>query len=84
MPDKVEKFAELVYKSKAKMLMHSHTSDYCVSLYNIEILNPFDLKSQLINNKLVVKNKFKDLVEELKLFKIRETLILEYKKSRLT
>ena len=37
--------------------------------YNVEIMNIFDPQSQLINTKPIIKNKFKELLSELKKFK---------------
>ena len=51
--------------------MHSRTSDHCVHIYNIDIFNPFDSVSLLINIKSVVKNKSEDLVKALKMFKVQ-------------
>ena len=45
--------------------MESNYCDNCVHYYNLEILNLFDPKSQLINTKPVIKNKLKELLSEL-------------------
>ena len=37
--------------------------------YNVEIMNIFDPELQLINTKPIIKNKFKELLSELKKFK---------------
>ena len=60
--------------------MQSNSSDNCVHHYNVEILNLFDLELQLINTKPVIKNKLKELLSELKKFKIQTILVLHYKK----
>ena len=67
-PDKVEKYGE------------SNYSDNCVHHYNVEILNLFDPELQLINTKPVIKNKLKELLSELKKFKVQTILVLDYKK----
>ena len=48
--------------------------------YNVEVLNIFDPELQLINTKPMVKNKLKELLSELKKFKVQRILILDYKK----
>ena len=67
-PDEVEKYVQ------------SNSSDNCVHHYNVEILNLFDPELQLINTKPVIKNKLKELLSELKKFKIQTLLFLDYKK----
>ena len=70
MPAEVEKYAEIFDKT-IKITMHSRTSDDCVHIYNIDIFNPFDPESLLINIKSVVKNKSENLLKELKMFKVQ-------------
>ena len=60
--------------------MLSNTSDNCVHHYNVEILKLFDPELQLINTKPMIKNKFKELLCELKKFKVQIILVLEYNK----
>ena len=70
-PDEVEKYVQ------------SNSSDNCVHHYNVEILNLVDPELQLINNKPVIKNKLKELLSELKKFKVQTILVLlvlDYKK----
>ena len=70
-PDEVEKYVQ------------SNSSDNCVHHYNAEILNLVDPELQLINNKPVIKNKLKELLSELKKFKVQTILVLlvlDYKK----
>ena len=43
-------------------------------------MNSFDPEVELINTKLTMKNKFKELISELKKFKVRTILVLDYKK----
>ena len=61
--------------------MQSTSSDNCIHHYNVEILNLFDIELQLINTKLMIKNKLKELLSELKNFKVQTILILYYKKG---
>ena len=67
-PDEVEKYAKT---------MQSKSSDNRVYHYNIEILNLFHPELQLINNdKSMTKNKLKELLSELKKFKVQTILVL--------
>ena len=70
-PDEVEKYVEI---------MQSNSSDKYVHGYNIEILNLFDAEFQLINTKPMIKNKLKEVLSELKKFKVQAVSVLEYKK----
>ena len=70
-PDEVEKYVEI---------MQSNSSDKYVHGYNIEILNLFDAEFQLINTKPMIKNKLKEVLSELKKFKVQAISVLEYKK----
>ena len=56
--------------------VQSNSSDNCVHHYNVEILNLFDPELQLINTKPVIKNKLKELLSELKKFKVQTILVL--------
>ena len=67
-PDEVEKY------------MQSYFSDNCMHPYNVEILNIFDPELQLVNTKPVIKNKLKELLNELKKFKVQTILVLDYQK----
>ena len=51
-------------------MMQSNSSNNCVHCYNIETLNLFDLELQLINTKPMIKNKLKELLSELRKFKL--------------
>ena len=42
--------------------------------YNVEILNIFDSKLQLINTKPMIKNKLKEWLSELEKFKVQTIL----------
>ena len=61
--------------------VQSNSSDNCIHHYNVEILNLFDPELQLINIKPMIKNKLKELLSELKKFKVQAVLVLDYKKS---
>ena len=65
-PDEVEKYAKM---------MQSNSSDNCVHHYNIKVLNIFDLELQLINTKPTIKNKLKELLNELKTLKVQSILV---------
>ena len=60
--------------------VQSNSSDTCMHHYNIEILNLFDPELQLIKTKPAIKNKLKELLSELKKFKVQTVLVLDYKK----
>ena len=59
-PDVVEKYVQ------------SNSSENCIHHYNVEILNLFDPELQLINTKPVIKNKLKELLNELKNLKFSQ------------
>ena len=61
-PDEVEKYVEI---------KQSNSSDNCIHRYNIEILNIFDPELQLINIKPMIKNKLKELLSQLKKYKVQ-------------
>ena len=61
--------------------MQSYSSDNCIHRYNVEVLNLFDSELQLINIKREIKNKLKELLSELKKFKVQTILVLDYKKK---
>ena len=69
-PDEVEKYVQ------------SNSSDNCVHHYHVEILNLFDPELQLINTKPVIKNKLKELLSELKKFKVQTILVFDYKEKK--
>ena len=64
--DKLEKYAEM---------MQSDSSDNYVHRYNIEILT-----NSKLNTKHMIKNKLKELLREMKKFKVQSILVLEHKK----
>ena len=49
-----------------KTMMESISSDNCVYVYNIKILNLFYPELHLINTKTVIKSKLKDSLRELR------------------
>ena len=51
-------------------VMELSSSDNCVCHFTINILNIFYLELQLINSKPIIKNKLKELLSELKQFKV--------------
>ena len=57
-----------------------NSSDNCIHHYNAEILNISDPGIQLIYIKPMIKNKLKELLTELKWFKVQIILALDYKK----
>ena len=57
--------------------MQSNFSDKYVHGQNVEILNLFDPELQVINTKEVIKNKLKELLNELKKFKVQAILDLD-------
>ena len=70
-PYKVEKYVEMIQTS---------SYDTCLCHYNMKVLNLFDPELKLSNTKPIIKNKLKELLSELKKFKIQSILVLEYKK----
>ena len=67
-PDEVEKYVQ------------SNPSDNCIHHYNVEILSIFDSELQLIKTKPVIKNKPKEFLNELKMFKVQKVLVFDHKK----
>ena len=61
--------------------MQSTSSNNCIHHYNVEIFNLFDPELQKINPKAIIKQKLKELLRELKKFKVQTRLVLEYKKN---
>ena len=80
-----KKFAKFVYifltaPDEVEKYVQSNFSDNCVYHCNVEILNLFDLELKLIYTKLMIKNKLKESLSELKKFKAQTILVLNYKK----
>ena len=62
--------------------MQTNSSDNCIDLYNVEILNLFDPELQLRNTKSVIKNKSKTFFNELKRYRVQAVIALGYKKRK--
>ena len=60
--------------------MQSNCSDNCIHCFNVDILSLFHTESKLINTKPVIKIKLKELLNELKKFKVQTMLVLNFKK----
>ena len=56
------------------MQMQSKSSDNCMHLYNVEILNLFEPGLQLKDTKSAIKNKLKELLSKFKKFKVQSVL----------
>ena len=56
------------------MQMQSKSSDNCMHLYNVEILNLFEPELQLKDTKSAIKNKLKELLSKFKKFKVQLVL----------
>ena len=63
--------------------MQANSSDNCIHHYNVEILNLFDSELQLINNKLFIKNKLKELLNKVKNFKVLDRISLRLLEKKL-
>ena len=61
--------------------MQSNSSDSCIHHYNVKIRHIFDAELQLINTKAMIKNKSKELLSELKKFKVQTMLVSDYKRK---
>ena len=61
-------------------MMQSNSSDNILHPYNVEILNLFDPELKLVNTKPMIRKELKELLSELKKFKVQIILVLEYKK----
>ena len=81
----LRKIARLLYiflatHDESEKYVQSNSSDNCIHHYSFETLSLFDPELQLINTKPVIKNKLKELLSELKKFKIQIKLVLDCKK----
>ena len=56
------------------MQMQSKSSDNCMHLYHVEILNLFEPELQLKDTKSAIKNKLKELLSKFKKFKVQSVL----------
>ena len=65
----------------AEKYVQSNSSDNCLHHYNVEILNLFHPELQLINTKTVIKNNLKELLSDLKKFKVQTILEMIVKPS---
>ena len=61
--------------------VQSNSSDNCLHHYHVEILNLFHPEPQLINTKTVIKNNLKELLSDLKKFKVQTILEMIVKPS---
>ena len=77
-PDEIEKYAKIMQSNSSANCIHRYNIAY--NCYNIMILNILDPELQLINTKPMIKDKLKELLNELKKFKVQTILVLEYKK----
>ena len=80
----LQKAAKLFYiflttTAEVEKYEQSKSSDNCVHRYNVEILDHFDPELQLVNTKPIIKSKLKELLSELKKFKVLTILALDYK-----
>ena len=57
--------------------MLSSSSDNYIHRYNVDFLKLFDPELQLINTKPMVKSNLKELLSDLKKFKVQIILVLE-------
>ena len=55
--------------------MQPNSSGSYIHHYNVEFLNHFDPKLQLINTKPVIKKNLKELLSQLKKFKVQTILV---------
>ena len=70
----------LATPDKEKNYVQSNSSNNYVHHYYVEILNLFDPELQLINTKPMIKNKLKELLNELKRSKVQTMLVFDFKK----
>ena len=73
----LRKVAKLLYiflktSDEVEKYVQSKFHDNCIHHYNVEILNLFDPELELINTKPMIKNKLKELLNELKEFKVQK------------
>ena len=62
-------------------MMQSNSSNNAIHHHNVETLNPSGPELELINTKSMIKNKLKELLSQLKKFKVQTILVLDYKKG---
>ena len=83
--ENIRKFAKLLYiflttPDEVEKYVQSNSLNNFIHHYNVEILNLFYSKLQLIITKPESKNKLKELLREFKKFKVKTMLVLDYKK----
>ena len=74
-------YISLTILDGAEKYVQLHSSNNCLHHYNVEILNLFDPELQLINTKTVIKSKLKELLSDLKKFKVQTILEMIVKPS---
>ena len=71
----LRKVAKSLYLSlKTPNKVQSNSSDNCIHLYNVEILDLFDPELQLTDTESGIKNKLKELLSKFKKFKVQTVL----------
>ena len=70
----------LTTPAEAEKYVQSNSSDNCIHRYNVKILNIFDPQLELIKTYPMIINRLKELLSELKTFKVYATIILNYNK----
>ena len=70
----------LTTPAEAEKYVQSNSSDNCIHRYNVKILNIFDPQLELIKTYPMIINRLKELLSELKTFKVYATIILDYNK----
>ena len=69
-------------EKNVKIIKRAHSFKGYASSYSVEILNSFDTKLQLNDNKSANKNKLKKILTKLRGFKFVTTLVLVLKKIK--
>ena len=67
--------------NEVEKYVQANSTDNGIHHFNGEILNLFDPDLQMSNIKVMIKNKLKELLSELKKFKVQTILFLDYKKK---
>ena len=62
--------------------VQSNSSDNCIHLYHVEILNLFDPELQLKDTESAIKTKLKELISKFRKFKVQTVLVFHYKKKK--
>ena len=70
----------LTTPAEAEKYVQSNSSDNCIHRYNVKILNIFDPQLERIKTYPMIINRLKELLSELKTFKVYATIILDYNK----